>query len=410
MIRIKNLKVQNFKSLINTEIEEFGPVNMFYGFNNCGKSNIFRFLKLLFERKRLGTKVQYLPSDGNLSSQSNTLFKTTNFWNGNIWNEPFLFTGNKRNVPITFKISLVVSPDYFYFKDLLIQKNILKVNSEADLVLEGRIVSLDFETSEFRINQVILNGSIVYLFDDEIENFFPKFEDADLTEKVGESILGSLDDLVLLIDSNRGFTKEKSEGNSGNFDIGNFKSDLYELYINADKHQDFLNLVEFIQKFDFSEDAKQKLGSNLKSYPFRSKTEMSFAKFESELEIMLINEFGRFPLQGYGTGIQQFLFILSRIALNKSKIVIVEELESNLSPLYQTELLRFLKSGIGIFYDQLIFSSHSPFFTQKNHGMVDIIHHVRIGHILNGGTSVECHDDVKYDENTGDSYFSLLYS
>lgn len=52
MIKLQEINVTNFKSLINTKIDMFDNINMFYGFNNSGKSNIFKFLEILFSSKK----------------------------------------------------------------------------------------------------------------------------------------------------------------------------------------------------------------------------------------------------------------------------------------------------------------------------------------------------------------------
>ena len=416
MIRITSLQVKSFKSLIDTTIDKFDNINMFYGYNNSGKSNVFKFLKLLFERKKIGTKVKYNSGEegGIADAKSSLRIQTTNFWNGNIWNEPFLFTNNDRTKPITFKVELEVDNSLFPKSDILLTLNYLKKDQNSTILeLVGTITEIDFETSEFRIIEAKLNDQRFYKFEDELSVFFEDFPHEELTQRVGESILNIFDDLVILIDSDRNFTTEISKDGIDNMDVKNFKNGLYELNINAEKNEKFNKLLAFLGSFDFSSEAKNKLGTSIKSFPFKTATDLGFAKFENEIEIMLRNESGRFPLRNYGTGIQQFLYILSRISQNKARIVIVEELELNLSPLYQVELLRFLISLIPEkLYDQLIFSSHSPFFTQKDATMINIIHHVQIGLIQNGGTSVDCHDNIPttYDETTGQSYLSLLYS
>ena len=64
------------------------------------------------------------------------------------------------------------------------------------------------------------------------------------------------------------------------------------------------------------------------------------------------------------------------------------------------------------FFDQLMFSSHAHYFTQKESVMIDVIHHVMIDFVVQGGTSVDSHDDIAdtYDDATGHSYLSFFYS
>lgn len=413
MIKIKSLKVENFKSLIKTEIEKFGDVNLFFGFNNSGKSNIFKFLNILFSRKKIETKVSVTPSDNDsaFSVTQNTLISNTNFWNGSIWNEPFLFSKDKRDTAITFEIQLELSNDCFPQQEILTPADYLGADN-TEITLDGTITSVDHETSSLKLVKATLNGKNFYKFEDEIDYFFENDNSADLDSKLGESILQIFNDLILFIDSDRYFRKETSKEGVDIFDIENFKKSLFELYINADKYDKFLDLLKFLSEFDFSDDAKIQLGKNVGSFPFTPDTNLGFGRFNSEIEIMLTNLNGRFPLKNFGTGIQQFLFILTKISQSKSRIVIIEELELNLSPLYQKELLRFLKTLMPELFDQLLFSSHSPFFTKKDAVMIDIVQHVVIDLVHWGGTSVDSHDDILdgYDEDANESVLSRFYS
>lgn len=84
---------------------------------------------------------------------------------------------------------------------------------------------------------------------------------------------------------------------------------------------------------------------------------------------MLTNSFNRLPLDSFGTGIQQIIYILAKIFEAKPKIVLIEEIELNLSPKYQCELIQhFLLKFIqkGKILDQLFFTTHSPLFCYRN--------------------------------------------
>lgn len=413
MIKLNNLEVKNFKSLIDTNIDKFGTVNMFYGFNNSGKSNIFKFLELVFRKKNRSTRVKVrLNEDDAVQKTANELLsETTNFWEGYIWDEPFLFTKNDRSKKICFTIKLSLSNNLLP-EEKELQKNGFLGDQETVLTLTGSITSIDIETSELHLTEAFLNDKLFYKFQDQLESHFEEVDSDILNEKVATSILMLLNDLILFIDSDRNFSTEILKDGVTVLDIKNFKNALFELNINAEKNDSFKKLVEFLGSFDFSDEAKAKLSHNIKSFPFNQHTDFGFTKFDNEIEIMLANETGRFPMRNFGTGIQQFLYILTKIFKSASRILIVEELELNLSPLYQKELLRFIKLLIPSQIDQFIFSSHSPFFAEKDAAMIDIIHHVRIGLVTDGGTSVDCHDDIASvnDDEGGYYYFTLLYS
>ncbi len=77
----------------------------------------------------------------------------------------------------------------------------------------------------------------------------------------------------------------------------------------------------------------------------------------------------RYPLSNYGSGIQQLLYILVKIFSTNSKIILIEELELNLSPLYQLELIKFLSDEINKTtnnkINQFFFTTHSKYFYDK---------------------------------------------
>ena len=413
MIKIKEIEVKNFKSLINTKVDSFDSINMFYGFNNSGKSNIFRFLELLFTKKK-ELQVVTVEEEGDsafMKKSKDTLVNTADFWNGYIYDESFIFSNNDRSKNIEFMVSIEISNSILPKIDLLKENSYLIEGSSNSIIsLEGVIKELNSKDSKLEVNKALINDKIFHEFEDEIHFGF-KDKDVDgLDKDLASEILNLFNDLVEFIDTDRNFIKEILNDNSLELNNHNFKNWLFELNMNAEKNETFLGLVKFLSDFDFSQDAKDKLSSNINSFPFRGYTDIGFTRFGDEIEIMLKNNKHRLPLSSFGTGIQQFFFILTRIFMNKSRVVIIEEIELNLSPLYQKELLLFVKSLIGSSYDQLMFSSHSPFFTLKNSDLVDVIQHVQIDNAVDPGTKVDSHTEWVYFEDENHSFFSMCYS
>jgi len=408
-MKLESLKVENFKSLENIEIELFKNKNLFYGFNNSGKSNVFKFLDILFKSKEIRVPIDIGEKDE--ITQEFTI-DPKGFWQGEIYDEPFLFTNNDRSKTINFEVK--VSVPNAILED--IGKGALKDNGfvgkdTTNILLKGRMISENVSTSILELSEATCNDLVFYTYADQIESFFPELkEKGKLDRATAESILGLLNNCVLYIGTDRNFRKELFDTLQGQLGPENFKNWLFDLNIDSDKNELFLELTTFLQSFDFSENSKKSLGFSLGSFPFGKSIEIGFTKFENEVEIMLRNDNGRFPLANYGTGIQQFFYLMTLIFWSKRRIVIIEELELNLSPLYQEEILRFITGLMNSsFFDQLLFSTHSPYFTQKNNFMVDAIHLVQI---LDKGTEVWSYDDPKerYDEDGGESLFSLLYS
>jgi len=411
MIKIKELKVKNFKSLINTHITDFGLVNMFYGFNNSGKSNVFRFLNILFAKKKELEIIKVKESESPLSKKATErLVNTADFWEGNIYDQPYLFSNNDRTKDITFEVKLDISNTELPELELLRQNGFIADGDFTELVLKGDITEKNSKDSYLTVTSASLNGKNFHLIEDKITYGFKAEQNDDLDKVLSHEILRMLNDCVEFIDTDRNFTQELFNDDISGFSHKNFKNWLFDLNMNSEKNDTFLELAKFLAGFEFSDDGKEKLASNINSFPFREFTDIGFTRFDNEIEIMLKNNHNRLPLSSFGTGIQQFFYILTRIFMNKSKIIIIEEVELNLSPLYQKELMLFLRSLLGDRYSQLLFSSHSPFFTLKNSELVNVVQHVQIDNSAYPGTKVESHDEWEYFEDMNESIFSMCWS
>ena len=408
-MKIRGIKVRNYKSLFDTTVEDMGDVNLFYGYNNSGKSNVFKFLELVFRPKTFRDTLT-IGSD-----TANVGLNNLDFWQGNIYDQPFIFSNNNRDNPIQYLITIEVDKnDIPHAKEL--NKHKLLSNDKEIFVIEGEIRSINQTDSSFHLFGVQLNGDLIFDNRDDKQIFFPGVKTQSFDKKgIGSDILAQFNNCILLIDTDRNFTKEKnSPVSSSNVLVNskNYKSWLYELNLNADSYGRFLSLIEFFRRFSFSKAAISRIGSNYKSFPL-TKADFGFSTFKDELEIMLSNDVGgRIPLKNYGTGIQQFVYILSRIFESDAKIIFIEELELNLSPIYQEELLAFLRSLMPKTVSQLNFSTHSPYFTHKIEN-IDYVQYVRLWD--DKGTDIESHDRASIEkvsdpENPYNSYFYCLWA
>jgi AAA15 family ATPase/GTPase len=172
-------------------------------------------------------------------------------------------------------------------------------------------------------------------------------------------------DCVMLLDNDRYFTNEQQAITQGELNPKTFKNHVFDLYLSHLREEDFLELNRFLKSFAInSSDAV--FQNNEKSSPFNN-FKFEFVRYGSEIEVMLSNDFGRLPISSFGTGVQQVIYILTKIFLSSKKIVLIEEIELNLSPKYQTELVSFLKEKIissGII-TQAFFTTHSPIMCFK---------------------------------------------
>ena len=291
MIKLKSLNVKNYKSLIDTKIEDFGDVNMFYGFNNSGKSNVFKFLQLLFTKKKEIQSVEVKDEDSVVTKKATThLVSEKDFWNGYIYNEPFIFSNNERSSNITFEVTLLISNDILPERELLMAYGFVSDEASTQLYLKGEIEALNSKDSKLNVVLSKLNNQEFYFFEDEIDYGFREIDPSSgLTKKVAFEILQLMNNCVEYIDSDRGFAEEILQEDQVELSHKSFKNWLFDLNMDAEKNDVFQNLASFLADFDFTEEAKDRLSNNIKSFPFREFTDIGFTKFGENIEIMLKN-------------------------------------------------------------------------------------------------------------------------
>ena len=393
-MKIKSFHVKNYKSLFNLPASKFGNINMIYGLNNCGKSNILKFIQLIFQTKFIGQNVKVA------NEENRRQIANTNFWEGEISDLPYIYSNNNLDVPIDFDITLELLNDEI--------PHFVELNKEG-LINSNRVVSYIFISGQFEyinksasriiLKKVQLNNKTIF----ENGEYFPNHKK--LSQDQFEEILVEFNNCVMFLDSNRLISND-STSNSANYDneinIGNFRNSLFDLYLyDYDK---FINLLSAIKSFKVDDQGVEVLKLHLMNSPLE-KPEVGFTKFNDEYELMLTNKLGnRYPLSNYGSGIQQLLYILIKIFSSKSKIILIEELELNLSPLYQLELIKFINSETGRVknrkIDQVFFTTHSKYF-YKNTNWVTLyeVYLDRNGHsIIN-----------KANKKRTNNYFNTTY-
>ncbi|HRV51827.1 MAG: hypothetical protein FNNCIFGK_00316 [Bacteroidia bacterium] len=374
-MQINYLKVENFKSLVKVDATGFGSVNFIHGFNNSGKSNFLKFLELLFSRKTVTIPESYT-DELNILRTRNKVAEITPFWRGYIYDMPFIFTNNKRQTSILFEVQLELNNSEYPHSEELLAAGYLYNNRETTPIkIKGEIVSINQNDSQVILKEVKLHDITIFSDNNGVPKFFEAPEGSSLANNEGlfNEVMDVFNNCVSLIESERYFSKEKLQQDPPDiFATGNFKNWLYGLSLDADRFEKFTSLISFLDKFNLTSKVANVLNDNLKNYPF-IKTKMTFSKFKEEIEVMLENPVGRFPLKNFGTGVQQLFYILSRIFDTPSKIILIEELELNLSPEYQeliiNNLQKFLEEKI---LSQVFFTSHSDYLNRNDFKVYEV--------------------------------------
>lgn len=364
-MKIKKIKIENFLSFSGATVNQLSNFNMFYGYNNSGKSNLLKFIELLFSRKTAS------------EIQSSDRKSTGIFWDGVIENCPFIFRNNNRDDDIKFEIFFEILKVEIKANNEETYNNLLPLyynnnHRYVTLHLKGKIKSISDSNADLKLTQVLLNKKIIYSVKVETPRYFESVPEKSKVRTNGYQyflqLMSLLDDCVLFLNNDRFFKSEQinKELRVDELSANNFKSWLYNLYMNPQTYSIFKDLLDFIKTFRITHRS-----TTLKNCEYNSplkNMDVGFAEFANELEIMLENPLNRrLPLSNYGTGIQQLLYIITKIFVTHAKIILIEEIELNLSPIYQRELLRnFKRLQEDSKLDQILFTTHSKYFNFRN--------------------------------------------
>lgn len=365
-MKIKEVTLKNFKSFKNLKIKPehaFGNVNLVFGYNNSGKSNLLKFLYILFKKKYGGKIVTLYHDDGSRKDESIFEEGAVNFWMGQVINSNFLFTNNITSDPIKFSVTFEESksalPNITSLNKIYNDNNIF--------IVEGEFVYQKHNVSNVNLLKCIFNGIDIFHINEGMPIYFQSIALLKNDSTMFEQLLGCFNDSVILIESDRYFSTESERPENRVLTAKNFKNWLYQLYLDPFTYEQYEKLLLGLENFKpKAPNSKPLLASNLKNYPLND-IDLGFSKTSENLSIML-NANGRYPIENYGTGIQQIMYILAKFFTSNPKVFLIEELELNLSPEYQYEILNYLKSLCDLKtnnLEQIIFTSHSGYMAKN---------------------------------------------
>ncbi len=350
---LKNLNFTNFKSfsseIKNQKLDKLDILTLIYGENNSGKSNLLKFISILFKGK-LELDNTVLVSGQSLSRPSDK----TPFWKGRITNDAFLFHKNDRSKNISFEATLAFKLEEIsnLENSKLFIRELGILGKSFDVEIKGFIRSLsDPYDSEIILESVVINKKKVYEIKDGAPVFFQSSTGSLKNDSITfENLMGLLSDCVLFLDHNRFLNSENENSIDTPLTPNNFKNWLHNLTLDPLKYSKYLKFVAFIKANSIPGNTGKVL----------AEFEPTYSRKGSEIDILLKSNSERLPIGSFGTGIMQILLILALIFETKSKIVLIEELELNLSPSTQQDLLKILGSLVEKKYiDQVIVTSHS---------------------------------------------------
>ncbi|SKB40525.1 AAA family ATPase [Daejeonella lutea] len=360
-MKVTEFSIANFKSFSNYQAPPTGvasglrTINMIYGENNSGKSNILKFIDIVFSGKI--SREAPVIVEGALTQRDQFI---GGFWQGVIMDQPFIYHKNERTrvIEIFFKVEILNDEieDSGFEKLEVLLKEFPTGSNVSTIEFKAEIKNFkDPYTSLFELKEAKLNGLEIYA---DITGSKKRYFNNGATghalyeDSVSfESLISILNNKVLFLDNDRYYSKE-IDTNSLILTTKNFKNWLYKLSLDPINYKKYEKFKKFVRDQSFRGVA----GRIFKDF------DPTYSNVNGEIELNLSNGSDRLPISSFGTGIHQILFLLTLIFETKAKILLIEELELNLSPQSQRELLQIFRRLIGSkVVDQVIFTTHSPY-------------------------------------------------
>ena len=343
-MKIIGLKADGYRSLKKFSVEGFGTINVLFGLNNTGKSNILSLIECIFSRKWTV----------DAAGGEETITRAIRFTEGKIMDFNNNFYMNADNI-ITFEVELEITKDEIitsneyppFFTDILDKSN--------KVTIKGQIEKISESEADFIIYEVLLNKYVFFIRkgDDGSLNYLPEIKAIITAEKIAvfDMFINQLNELAEVITSRRYITEENMI-NAGVIPLASdsFKNWLFDLSLDINRRSEYKKIINLFN-----------------SDPFNY-GEIAFSREDGKIEITVDNNDLLLPISRLGSGVQQLLILLVYIVVSKSKIVCIEELEINLSPKMQMEVLQQLASVLKdeeLPFAQLFITSHSEKYDIK---------------------------------------------
>ncbi len=393
-MQIKNIRIQDFKSIVDKKLDKLSDVNMIFGHNNSGKSNVLKFLQLIFSSKIPNLSSTTVDQSRGISFDVPNE-SPKNFWEGIIENQPYIFRNNDYQTPIKFEVELEIEKNMLTTigasYEAIMREFFDNANKSVSLEIKGSINSIGEYDSSISLSEVSLERIRIFQ-KGETDIYFETLQTDEYGLKTNgyqvlSEILGTMNNSILFLDNDRFFTREIEDKNQIELTSRTFKNWFHNLSLGANTYKSFVKIINDIKSFQPR--GESEFNNIEKNSPINKSLNFEFSRLQGNLEIMMTNDIGkRFPLENFGTGIQQILFILANIAEKQPKILLIEEIELNLSPMYQDQFIQHILLNLIKNPDnnlsQIFFTTHSPVLCMRPDFQ---IHQVTIGET--GVTDIE---------------------
>lgn len=303
-MKIESIHIKGFKSIKDLKIEGLSDINVFFGQNNVGKSNLFEAIaichRLLADESR--TEVTNLISE---------------------FGQIFALNG-KGTIEIEINVRLDKAEQEKVHPDIRL------LNPELSILY--RLKEQSSHVPKPEVKALTPKGEVSYP-QGKYQLDWSEFHLIPAQRQFQRELMSTKD------------AQAKTKVVSHN----NLKQALFDAY----------NSLDFQQKKRLAA-----IRDILNSPPFElGELDIARDPNNNEINIGFIRPNGRLPIENMGSGTQQLLLMLGQIFLNDYPVIALEEPEMNLSPQYQSlllETLRQLMKDPAVKLNQLFISTHSP--------------------------------------------------
>jgi len=346
---IDSVQIRGFRSLSNVSIGKFGPINVFYGENNAGKSNILAALEILFKVER--------PQERESA--------VAGFLHGELSNFVDNFTLGSAGKPatqivITARLSLSVSDSVRLpvFTEFIKTQKIWKRHPLHRIKLEVSIKPTEKGKATKTLENATVNN--VPLYDSMAPSsaaFFPSLASSvpvQQRQSASEEFISSLVNSFSVIRAERFLHDELLFGEPmAQISSEHFKN--WILNLSRSRGEDYQKL--------------QRIRDWFNNERFRYGDIRPIVEID-RVGLVVKDAAGReLIVDRLGNGVQQILLLIANLVDSKARMIGIEEVETNLSPALQNRMLWIFKEMVADperSIDQLFLTSHSEHLSTRN--------------------------------------------
>lgn len=354
-MRIERFQIQGFKSIRELAVEGLADINVFFGMNDVGKSNMFQALELW----------HWLLSNAQSPTQTFTADQIKEMQHR--FGASLFQLGGRNAIHIAVDLSLGRA---YMFAQPVDQHVAAQVEAHFDYLQRDELwltVQIDLTHAA---------GGIVSCS-------IRKYWDGDTGFDLHPRDLAAFLTHFHIIKANRRLKVEnrQDEFQSSPITDRNLKQALFYAYLSSDIEQKKrLNAIKRV----------------LAEPPYSlGELDIALDPATDRIDIGFVRPDGRLPIENLGSGAQQLILVLGQIFLNDYPIIAVEEPEMNLSPQHQEHLmatLRTLMEDPAVKLQQLFVATHSPYLE-----FTDNFYDVTFD--LTSGTQVQAATAEKYGKH-----------